>query len=127
MLKEDLIVRKSFSAPHNNGYIWAENLDSLYDFTDVVESKFLEDMITIKRPSSPSAIAFNLNQTTVTENIATLIVDNLINAGNSVRRVCFVGLDKESLKIMKRVFKNYRVSFEFNFFDDFVKAKDWLI
>lgn len=61
MLKEDLIVRKSFAIAHNNGYIWIENLDSLYDFTDVVESKFLHDMKIIKKPSSPSAIAINLN------------------------------------------------------------------
>lgn len=129
MLKEDLIVRKSFAIAHNNGCIWIENLDSLYDFSDVVESKFLDDMKIIKKPSSPSSIAINLNQTQITKDIGSLIVENLIDASftGSIRKVSFVGIDRKSLKIMKKIFCNYNVKFEYNFFNDFVKAKDWLI
>lgn len=129
MLKEDLIVRKSFAIAHNNGCIWIENLDSLYNFTDVVESKFLDDMKIIKKPSSPSAIAINLNQTQITKVIGRLIIENLIDASfiGSVRKVSFVGIDRKSLKIIKKIFCNYKVKFEYSFFDDFAKAKDWLI
>lgn len=127
MKKDDLIVRKSFAISHNNGEMWAEELDSLYDFSDIVESKFKEDMKTIKKPSSPSFIAINLNQTMITEHLATLIIENLNDAGSSVRKVSFVGLDKKGLKIMKNIIKNYNISFVYQFFDDFIKAKDWLI
>lgn len=127
MKKEDLIVRKSFATTHNNGELWAENLDSLYDFSDIVESKFLEDIKVIKRPSTPSIIAINLNQTKVTKNLALIIIQGLIDAGSSVRKVSFVGLDKEGLYIMKQVFKNYNINFVYQYFNDFVKAKDWLI
>ena len=84
-------------------------------------------MITIRRPSSPSAIAINLNQTMITKDLAALIVDNLIDAGSSVMRVTFVGLDKEGLKNMKKLLRNSVAAFSYKFFDDFAKAKDWLV
>jgi len=67
MKRENLIIRKSFAISHNNGDIWAENLDALYDFNDVVESKFLDDIKIIKRPSTPSIIAINLSETVITK------------------------------------------------------------
>jgi hypothetical protein len=127
MKKDDLIVRKSFVIPHNNGEMWAEELDSLYNFSDIIQSKFLEDMKSIRRPSSPSIIAINLNQTMITKHLATIIVQNLIDAGSSVRKVAFVGLDKEGLCNMKQVFKNYNTNFTYQYFVDFARAKDWLI
>lgn len=127
MEKDHLIVRKSFAISHNNGEMWAEELDSLFNFSDIVESKFLEDMKTIRKPSSPSIIAINLNQTMITNHLATIIIENLIDAGSSVKKVSFIGLDKKSLNIMKKVFKNYNPNFVYKYFDDFVEAKDWLI
>ncbi len=126
MKREDLIVRKSFSASHNNGELWAENLDALYDFEDVVEHKFLEDMKTVKRPSTPSIIAMNLNQTKITKHLATIIIEGLVDAGSSVRKVAFVGLEKEYVQLMKQVIKTHNVCFVYHFFDDFMIAKDWL-
>lgn len=127
MEKDDLIVRKSFAISHNNGEMWAEELDSLYNFSDVVETKFLEDMKMIKKPSSPSIIAINLNQTMITKRLATIIIENLIDAGSSVTKVSLIGLDKEGINIMKKVFKTYNPNFAYKYFGDFVKAKDWLI
>lgn len=120
MRKEDLIVRKSFSASLNNGEIWAENLDSLYDFEDVVENKFLEDMKLIARPSSPSIIAINLNQTIITKHLSTLIIKNLIEAGSSVRKVAFVGITREDLALVKGVMKNYNPTFVYQYFDQMI-------
>ena len=127
MQKEDLIIRKSFSISHNNGVIWGENSDALYDFEEVVESKFSEDMKTIKKPSSPSAIAMNLNQTAITKRLAAMIIENLIEAGFGVRKVAFVGLEKEHLHNMKQAIKNQSTGFVYRFFGNFVAAKDWLI
>lgn len=127
MKKDDLIIRKSFTISHNNGEMWVENLDSLYNISDVAESKFLEDMKTIRRSSSPSIIAINLKQTMITKHLAATILENLIDADSSVIKVAFVGLDKEGLHIMKQVSKNYNINFSYRYFDDFVKAKDWLI
>jgi hypothetical protein len=126
MEKSDLIIRKSFSAPHNNGEIWAENLDSLYDFSEIVEGKFMEDLKIIRRPSSPSAIAVNLNQTVVTQSLITVILEGLISVGK-VRKVAFVGLNKESIHMIKRLSKQYKLDFGYQCFSDFVKAKNWII
>ena len=126
MQESDLIIRKSFSVSHNNGDMWAEDLDALYDFTEIVENKFMEDLKTIRRPSSPSVIAINLNQTVITQHLATVIFEGLISAGN-VRKVAFVGIDKEGLRIMKQTSKKYRTDFVYQYFNDFVIAKDWLI
>ena len=127
MKKEDLIIRKSIIASHNNGEIWGVNSDGLYDFEDVVESKFLEDMKAIRRPSTPSGIAINLNQTVVSKHLAVVFMENFVGAGASVRKVAFVGLDKDSLHNMKQVIKTYDIHFAYQFFDDFMIAKDWLL
>lgn len=127
MNREDLIVRKSFAISHHNGFIWAENLDALYDFADIVESKFLNDMKQIKRPSTPSMIAINLNETTTKENLAETIVGGLVDAGGSVRKVAFVGLRRKYISIMKQALNSHNAGFTFRFFDDFMEAKDWLV
>jgi hypothetical protein len=125
--REDLIIRESFIASHNNGAIWAVNLDALYDFEDIAINKFLEDLKEIKRPSTPSALAINLKETAVTKRVAEAITDGLVQAGTGVRKVVFVGLEKESVRIMNHVMKNRDIGFACKYFSDFMEAKDWLI
>lgn len=126
MKKEDLIIRKSFVLPYNNGELWAEELDSLYGFSEIVESKFLEDMKMIRRPSTPAVIAINLYQTLLTKHLAEIILKNLVDAGASVRKVAFIGLDREGLRMMKQEIKSSNANLVHEYFKDIDKAKEWL-
>lgn len=63
--KENIIIRNSFKLPFSGSEIWGEELDGLNIYTDVVIGKFLKDIVTIRKPSSPSLIAIHLNETLV--------------------------------------------------------------
>lgn len=127
ILKENLIIRNSFKLPFSGGEIWGEELDGLNIYTDVVIDKFLRDMVTIRKPSSPGLIAIHLNETLVEESLVNIIVTELKKAENSIQKVVFVGLNRTSQKLMKSSIEIVGVSFAYAFINDFEKAKEWLV
>lgn len=127
ILKENLIIRNSFKLPFSGGEIWGEELDGLNIYTDVVIDKFLRDMVTIRKTSSPGLIAIHLNETLVKEILVNIIVTELRKAGNSIQKVVFVGLNRTSQKLMKSSIEVVCVSFAYAFINDYEKAKEWLI
>lgn len=127
ILKENLIIRNSFKLPFSGGEIWAEELDGLNIYTDVVIDKFLRDMVTIRKPSSPGFIAIHLNETLVEESLVNIIVTELKKAENSILKVVFVGLNRTSQKLMKSSIEIVAVSFVYAFINDYEKAKEWLV
>ncbi len=127
ILKEDLIIRNSFKLPFSGTEIWGEELDGLNIYTDVVIDKFLKDMATIRKPSSPGLIAIHLNETLVEERLVNIIVSELKEAEKSIQKVVFVGLDRTSQKLMKSFIEIVGVSFAYAFFTDYEKAKEWLV
>lgn len=127
ILKENLIIRNSFKLPFSGSEIWGEELDGLNIYTDVVIDKFLKDMVTIRRPSSPGLIAIHLNETLVDESLVNIIVAELKKAENSIQKVVFVGLNPASQKLMKSSIEIAGVSFAYAFINDYEKAKEWLV
>ncbi len=127
ILKEDLIIRNSFKLPFSGSEIWGEELDGLNIYTDVVINKFMRDMVTIRKPSSPGLIAIHLNETLVEENLVNIIVTELKKAENSIQKVVFVGLNRTSQKLMKASIEIVGVSFVYTFINDYEKAKEWLV
>ncbi|MBL4938574.1 hypothetical protein JK636_22985 [Clostridium sp. YIM B02515] len=127
ILKENLIIRNSFKLPFSGSEIWGEELDGLNIYTDVVIDKFLRDMVTIRKPSSPGLIAIHLNETLVEENLVNIIVTELKKAENSVQKVVFVGLNRTSQKLMKSSMEILGISFVYAFINDYEKAKEWLV
>jgi hypothetical protein len=127
ILKENLIIRNSFKLPFSCSEIWGEELDGLNIYTDVVIDKFLRDMVTIRKPSSPGLIAIHLNETLVEENLVNIIVTELKKAENSIQKVVFVGLNRTSQKLMKSSIGLVGASFVYAFINDYEKAKEWLV
>ena len=127
--KENLIVRESMSLFFGGGEIWFEQLDALSIHKDVILDKFLKDMETIKKPSSPAFIGINLDESIVDKEIADTIISNLSLANQYVRKVVFVGLDSKGVKKMKQsIDNNYKpIEFVYTFINDYEKAKEWLV
>ncbi|ADL51187.1 hypothetical protein [Clostridium cellulovorans] len=121
--------KKSFAMYFGGGEIWFEHLDGMYSFTDEVIQKFIYDTRNITRPSAPSLIAVNLDETVVTKKIVDLITDIYIKNTRYIHKVVFVGMDSYSQKLMKKVFGNRVGEYEFsvNYINDFEKAKEWLV
>ena len=127
--KEDLIVRESMSLFFGGGEIWFEQLDALSIHKDIILDKFMKDMETIKRPSSPALIGINLDETFVDKEIADTIISKLSQASQFVRKVVFVGLDSKGKKQMKKSIDNNLVPirFVYTFINDYELAKEWLV
>jgi hypothetical protein len=121
--------KKSFAMYFGGGEIWFEHLDGMYSFTDKVIHKFIDDTQNVTKPSAPSLIAINLDETVVNEKIIALITDTYIKNSRYIHKVVFVGLYSCSQKLMKKAFKKREGEYEFavNYINDFEKAKEWLV
>jgi len=120
------VKKKSFSMFFGGGEIWFEHLDGIYNYYDIVISKFENDYEKFNKPSSPSLIAINLDETIINENIVCTISNKLINGNKKLSRVVFVGLDKKSKKMFSKTLKNH-INFALEFINDYEKAKEWLV
>lgn len=125
--KQDLIIRESMKLAFAGGELWGEELDSLSIHTDIVKEKFLRDMAVIRRPSSPSLIAVHLKDTLVTQQLAELIVSELSQASRFIRKLAFVGLDRDAKRLVMRLMKQHPHNFAVNYMVDYEKAKEWLV
>ena len=123
-----MIIRKSFKLTFNNAELWSGDFDGFDECYDLFQKKFLEDIDVIKRPSSPSLILLNLYGTTVTYELGSFIIDNLISVQANLQKVAFSGLNSKSKKNVKKYFKNVNsdLQFSYSYFDDLQKAKEWL-
>lgn len=124
---KDLYLRKSFAISHNDGEMWAANLDALGDHPDVLQRRWDEDIAVLRRASSPGVVAVNLCQTAVSAAQADRMMADLQAARPRVTRVAFIGADRAGLKNLKDAQKRHQVTFVHHYFKDFVVAKDWLI
>lgn len=118
-------TKRSFSIPFGGGEIWIEHLDGLYNNTELVLEKLTEDSVLFLRPSETSLICFNIDETVITDEIINSISDVLTNPKKQFRKVCFVGSNRTTKKLLKRALD--RKDFMLEFINDFEKAKDWLI
>lgn len=123
---ENLIIRESFSIFYGGGELWVEQLDSLSIHKDIVIDKFMKDMVKISKPSAPSLIAINLNQTSFDEEIAETIVTNLLYIREKIKKVVFVGLNFKGRYLINKKLRK-QLSFKVATINDFEKAKEWLM
>lgn len=117
--------KKSFSLFYNGGEIWCEHLDALYQSTELLKQKFYEDLKEIKRPSTSSVIAINLDQTEVTEEILELIVGSLCKLEKPIKKIVFIGLNSSMKRYIRKTAKTTNILL--TCIDDYEKAKEWLI
>lgn len=125
--KDKLIISPSMILPFNGNYIFYSSLDGLNVYNDIAIDKFLVDIKTIKRPSSPSLIAINLYGTIPDNDLIVTIINHLIKSGVSVRKVVFVSINAKGKKLVKSALKNQKPTFICSFNDDYEKAKLWLV
>lgn len=118
--------KKSFALPFNNGEIWFEHLDGMYQYDQLVLNKLAKDSKEFLRPSMPSAIGVVLDETNVTSEIADALISVLLGTDKTIQRVCFVGTDKKIKKMFTDRLKKTN-KFQYNFINDLEKAKEWLI
>lgn len=124
---EPMIIRESFALPYHGGAIWCEHLDGLANRLDIVEEKFLRDMQTILRPSSPARIALGLYGTDIDQRIADLIIAQFTAARSRVQRVAVIGANRAVTRRLQVSLKRECPQFAVHFTDDFEKGKEWLI
>lgn len=115
--------KNSFSISFKGGEIWIEHLDSIQDAACIKE-KFIQDLTQIKRPSTSSFIAINLEQSDVNEELLTYIIDSLCRIEKPIRKVVFLGLQYELKQLLNK--RKKEINYIVKCMDDFEKAKEWL-
>ena len=124
---DKLIVRPSIKLAFMGGEIWFEQLDSLSIHTELAMDKFLSDLKQIRKISSPSRIAVNVNETLVTDEFADILVNELCSSDKFITKLVFVGTDFETKRKIKKRFNKKYCSFPVGFINDYEKAKIWLM
>lgn len=118
-------IKKSFPMFFGGGEIWFEHLDGIHEHTEFAIEKLERDYQQFKRPSMPSLIAINLDETVVTEALISAVADKLLKGDKRFTRVVFVGVDKKIKRKIERELAG--ASFVLSFINDFEKAKEWLV
>ncbi len=98
----------------------------MYQYTELVLEKLKNDSHTFILPSKPSYIAFVLDETMITADLIDEIVHLLCSEKKQFRRVCFIGIDRKSKRLLKYALCNKGI-FAVAFINDTEKAKEWLI
>lgn len=112
--------------PFGGCELWCIELDSFNDCTSLAIKKFMKDMEQTIRPSYPSLIAIHLNKTTVKKELADKVIKELVDAGNAVSKVAFIGLNYYEKSRIKKSMRNKSITFQYHFNNDYEKAKEWL-
>lgn len=118
--------KKSFELYFNGGSIWAEHLDGMGDMKDKVIDKFLNDKKSFCRPSMTSFVIVNLDQTEIDDDIISCIFDTFVNSQKRFMKIAFVGVRKIGDRNYLRVISQKK-GCPVEFFDDFEKAKWWVL
>lgn len=116
--------KKSFSLPFAGGEIWFEHIDGLYQFEELALEKLKSDTASIVRPSAPSCIAIMVDETNISEIVAEALCDILLNKGKRFMKAAFVGADRGSSRMIRKMLAER--DFALEFFGDTEKAKEWL-
>lgn len=119
------LQKKSFSMYFGGGEIWFEHLDSLQKRDDLALAKLEADSCLFLRPSLPSVIAVNLDETRVTAALISALQKYLMHAGKHFTRVAVVGLGPVVRIRLRRALAG--ASFALGFTNDFEQAKEWLV
>jgi hypothetical protein len=111
------------------GEIWFEHLDGMFSYTEEVIQKFMMDTPNITKPSAPSLIAVNLDDTLVDDRLVKVISDTYIENTRYLHKLVFVGLNHDSRKLMMKAFLRRKGQYQFaiHYINDFEKAKEWLV
>lgn len=119
------LKKKSFSMFFGGGEIWFEHLDGIYSYTDLAIEKLMNDSKEFCRPSRPSLIAVNVDETDVTDELVSAVSGKLLGGCKRFTRAAIVGADSAATRKFRRALSN--APFALFFTRDFEKAKEWLV
>jgi len=124
---EDLpgVKKKSFSLPFAGGEIWCEHLDGIYEYTNLAIEKLEKDYLLFKKPSMPSSIIINLDETVINDALITAIADKLLYTEKRFTKVAFVGVNRKTKYKIRNALLNAQFAIKFE--NDFEKAKEWVV
>ncbi len=120
------VKKKSFVLPFNGGEVWFEHLDGMYQYTELVLEKLKSDSRIFLLPSKPAHIAYVLDEKLIAANIIGEIVRLLLCDRKQFLRICFIGTDAKSKRLIRHALSDKNV-FTFAFINDTEKAKEWLV
>ena len=118
-------LKKSFMLSYAGGEIWLEHLDGIYQYTKLAIEKLCADSDLFCRPSSPSYVAFVLDETVVTDELILTIAEKLKSSGKQFMRVAFIGATRKTRNNLKKCLDGN--GFAVDFFGGIEPAKKWLI
>lgn len=126
IIEEEGLKKKSFELYYNGGSIWCEHLDSMGDHKEEVIEKFLSDYKIFSKPSRTSFMIINLDNTKIDKDIVSCITDTIIASEKRFMKIALVGVRKlrERLAFEEIQMKKGCI---INFFDDYEKAKQWVL
>lgn len=120
------VKKPSFMLPYGGGEIWFEHLDNMGRHTELALDKLRRESRSFLLPSRPAQIGFVLSETRVTQELADEIAALLCGGQKPFRRVCFLGTDWKTRRMLRDALRS-RSRFTFSFIDDFEQAKAWLV
>ena len=120
------VKKPSFVLPFGGGEIWFEHLDGMGSHTELVLDKLRRESRSFLLPSRPAQIGFVLTETCVTQALADEIAALLCGGQKPFRRVCFIGTDWKTRRMLRDALQN-RARFALAFIDDFELAMAWMV
>ncbi|MGN0367672.1 MAG: hypothetical protein ACI4EK_02730 [Wujia sp.] len=120
------VKKKSFVLPFGGGEIWFEHLDGMYQYTELVLQKLKQDAKIFSLPSKPGLIGFVLDETVIEQSVLEEIVRILCEGKKQYRKIAFIGAEKKVKRYLKHALSG-RANCMIEFFEDFEKAKEWLV
>lgn len=120
------LKKKSFEIYYNGGSIWCEHLDGMGSQKEQVIEKFLGDKKNFCRPSMTSFVIINLDETEIDGDIISCITDTIIGSQKRFMKIAFVGVRKIGDRNYFSVISQKK-GCPIEFFDDYEKAKQWVL
>ena len=124
-----VIVRESFSLFYGGSQLFSMELDGLGDKGALVMEKFARDVQFLRRPSAPSLTGVHLKDTSMTEEMIKTMLESMNASGMHIQKAAVIGLKASGRRMFSRLLKSMSPPARFvcAFYDDYEKAKEWLV
>lgn len=119
-------MRPSFLLPHNGSEIWIATLDNFGEQFNLLHEKILATEQLIGKPSRSGCILYHLEDTCVTPEVASLVINSLKRCSAYIRRLAFVGVTKKGRRTLLSHCRVLNLKIQSEYFSSMDEAKNWL-
>lgn len=117
--------KRFFELYFRQGSIWCEHLDSMGAMEAEVLRKLTEDARAFGRPSAPSRMIVNLDETVITDAVVERLAGEILGCGKRFVRIAFVGVGMRERRRLEALLQE-RAGL-LSFLKDYEKAKEWAV